>query len=57
MNDHARKRCEALHARKRSAAELEKELIRRQNMATVCHCSAELDQGAYLIGAPISTCP
>ena len=48
MNDHARKRCEALHARKRSAAELEKEQIRRQNMATVCHCSAELNRGAYL---------
>lgn len=48
MNEYGRKRCEELHNTKRTAAELEKELVRRQNMATICHCSAEIEQGTYL---------
>jgi len=48
MNDYGRQRCEELSRRKLSNKELRSELIRRQNMATLCHCSAEIDQGTYL---------
>ena len=48
MNEYGRHRCEELSRRRLSNKELRDELIRRQNMSTLCHCSAEIDRGTYL---------
>lgn len=48
MNEHGRQRCKELSTRPRTAAELNRELVRIQNMAAVCHCSAEINKGTFL---------
>lgn len=48
MNEYGKQRCRELNAAPRSAAELNRELVRMQNMAAVCHCSAEINRGTYL---------
>ena len=48
MNDHGKRRCEELFRRRRSNSELQQAMVRRQCMAALCHCSAEIDEGTYL---------
>ena len=48
MNEYAKRRCEELSKRRRSNSELTQAMVRRQCMAALCHCSAEIDEGTYL---------
>lgn len=48
MNDYGKRRCEELSKRRRSNSELQQTMVRRQCMAALCHCSAEIDEGTYL---------
>ena len=48
MNSYGTQRCEELSRRRLSGKEMRREWIRRQCMAALCHCSAEIDQGTYL---------
>lgn len=48
MNEAGMKRAEELDRRTMTLAECRKQLVRLKNMALLCHCSAEIDQGTLL---------
>lgn len=48
MNDAGRARCDELQKREFTQMELHDRLTRMKNMAILCHCSAEIDQGTLL---------